>query len=295
VDKGLNRLRMLMGGLALAALAYAACAVPVREGEAGIRTRLGQPMEVWQEAGLGFKLPWPLEEVVRVDIRKRVFQTRHTEMLTRDKKNIVLLSNAVWSVEDPLLFFQSAGSSSLAEEKLDGLITNAKIGILGRYDLSALASTVPGELRVEQIEQELLEATEESALANYGIRIHSVGFSRLSLPQENVKAVFKQMRAERKQYAAEFEAKGEKEASMLRSQTDLEVAGIRAAATEQAARIRGEADAEAARIYSEAHRKDPSLYRFVRSLDTLDETVGARSTIILRTDSEPFRLLSQSR
>ena len=40
------------------------------------------------------------------------------------------------------------------------------------------------------------------------MRIHDVGLSRLSLPKENISAVFQQMRAERKQYAATFKAEG---------------------------------------------------------------------------------------
>ena len=86
---------------------------------------------------------------------------------------------------------------------------------------------------------------------------------------------------------------GDKEAGKIRSQTDLEVAEIQAESTEEVAKIKGEAEAEAARIYAAAHSKDPDLYRFIRSLETMDEVIGARSSIILRTDAEPFNLLVQ--
>ena len=33
-----------------------------------------------------------------VDRRRRTFQTQHTEMLTKDKKNVVLVSFVIWSV-----------------------------------------------------------------------------------------------------------------------------------------------------------------------------------------------------
>jgi len=278
--------------MALLAILYTAFTATIREGEVGIRSRMGEPIAVLTSPGLHFKWPFPIEEMISVDVRRRVFQTRHTELLTQDKRNIILLTDVVWSVADALLFFQSVGTTPVADEKLDGLITNAKIGILGKYPLAALASTDPATIKVEQIEAALLAETAPEALVRYGITLHTVGFSRLSLPEENVKAVFKQMRAERKQYAAQYIVEGEKEASSIRAETDLKVAEIAAHATEEAARIKGESEAEAARIYAEAHSEDPDLYRFVRSLQTLDESMGARTTVILRTDSAPFRLLT---
>ena len=242
--------------------------------------------------GLHWKAPWPIDEVVRVDLRRRTFETGHAEMLTRDRKNVVLVGFAIWRVADPLAFHRSIGTIDNAEDKLDGLLTNAQIGVLGRFELQALTSTDPTRLRTQEIETELLAAVSEVASAQYGIEVLAVGFQRLSLPEDNVTAVFKQMRAERRQYAARYEAEGAEAAAKIRSDTDLEAARIRANGAEEAAKIKGEAEAEAARIYAEAHRQDPDLYRFVRSLDALEDVVGADTTVILRTDSPPFRMLT---
>ena len=110
------------------------------EGDSAIVVRLGNPTRVLDTPGLYFTLPWPVEEVVTVDRRRRTFQTQHTEMLTKDKKNVVLVSFVIWSVSN-LKFFQSIGDIETADDKLNGLVTNAKIGVLGKYELSALAST----------------------------------------------------------------------------------------------------------------------------------------------------------
>ena len=99
------------------------------------------------------------------------------------------------------------------------------------------------------------------------------------------------MRAERRQFAAKFEAEGDREASRIRSEADLEAARIRAKGAEEEARIRGESAAQVAKTYADAHRIDPELYRFTRSLDSLDKLVTGSTSLILRTDSEPFSLL----
>ena len=290
--RALDWLRVVTGCAAVLGIVLASTGVQVAEGEAAVVTRFGEPVGVIETAGLHWKAPWPVDAVARVDLRRRTFETGHAEMLTRDRKNVVLVGFAVWKVSDPLRFHRSVGTVDDAEEKLDGLITNAQIGVLGRFDLNALTSTDPSTLQTEAIEAQLLEATRAVATERYGIEILTVGFQRLSLPEDNVAAVFKQMRAERRQYAARYEAEGAEEAARIRSETDLEAARIRAEGAEAAARIRGEAEAEAARIYAEAHRLDPDLYRFVRSLDALEGVVGSGTTVILRTDSPPFRLLT---
>ena len=212
-------------------------------------------------------------------MRRRVYETGHTEMLTRDKKNIIARTFVVWRIGDPLAFTQAIGSEGGAEGKLDGLLTNAAIGTLGGHDLSALVSTNPDDLQVDQIESELLASTAPVALRSYGVTIEQIRLERIALPEENVTAVFEQMRAERRQFAAKFEAEGEREASRIRSEAELEAARIRAKGAEEQARIRGESAAQVAKTYADAHRIDPELYRFTRSLDSLDKLVTGNTSL----------------
>ncbi len=289
-----NTLRYLFGSAAVLVILFFAFSWQLREGQVAIRLRLGRPVDVAQEAGLHAKVPWPIDRVVLLDARSRVLNTRHSEMLTRDKKNVILLSYLLWRVDDPLRFYQSLGSVEAADSKLDGLVTNAKISVLGGYNLSALVSTVEGDLAVDEIEAAILAEVSAKASEKYGVAIEEVGFKRLSLPEGNTRYVFEQMRAERKQYAARFRAEGEREAAKIRAETDLEVARIRAEAKEQAAAIRGEAEAEAARIYADAHSLDPSFFRFMRSLETVGKVLGKTSTVVLRTDTAPFDVLKDA-
>jgi membrane protease subunit HflC len=284
-------LRAIVGTLALAAIAFHATSVVVREGEVALITRFGRPVASETEPGLHWKLPWPIDQATTIDMRRRVYETGHTEMLTRDKKNVIARTFVVWRVGDPLVFRQAVGNVEQAENKLDGLLTNAAIGTLGRHDLSALVSTTPSDLQVDQIETELMAATAQSAATNYGVAIEQIRLERISLPEENVTAVFAQMRAERRQFAAKFQAEGEREASRIRSEATLEAAKIRATGEQEAARIRGEAAAEIAKTYADAHKVDPELYKFTRSLESLDKLVTGSTSLILRTDSEPFSLL----
>jgi len=280
-----------VGSLALAAIVFYAMAVVVGEGQAALITRFGRPLRAANQPGLHWKLPWPIDQASWLDLRRRVYETGHTEMLTRDKKNIIARTFVVWRIGDPLTFTQAIGNQGGAESKLDGLLTNAAIGALGGHDLSALVSTNPNDLQVDQIESELLASTAPLALRSYGVSIEQIRLERIALPENNVAAVFEQMRAERRQFAAKFQAEGDKEASRIRSEAELEAARITAKGAEEEARIRGESAAKVAKIYGDAHRVDPELYKFTRSLESLDKLVTGSTSLILRTDSEPFSLL----
>jgi modulator of FtsH protease HflC len=284
-------LRAIVGVLALGAIVFEATGIVVGEGQAVLVTRFGRPLRAATQPGLHWKLPWPIDRAVWLDLRRRVYETGHTEMLTRDKKNLIARTFVVWRIGDPLAFTQAIGAASGAEGKLDGLLTNAAIGTLGGHDLSALVSTNPADLQVDQIESELLASTAPVALRSYGVVIEQIRLERIALPEANVEAVFEQMRAERRQFAAKFQAEGEREASRVRSEAELEAARIRAKGAEEEARIRGESAAKVARIYGDAHRVDPDLYRFTRSLESVDKLVTGSTSLVLRTDSEPFSLL----
>ena len=286
-----QRLRAGVGTIALLAIVFYATGIVVSEGQAALITRFGRPLRAATEPGLHWKLPWPIDQASLLDMRRRVYETGHTEMLTRDKKNIIARTFVVWRIGDPLTFTQAIGVEGGAEAKLDGLLTNAAIGTLGGHDLSALVSTNAADLQVDQIESELLASTARVALRSYGVAIEQIRLERIALPEENVTAVFDQMRAERRQFAAKFDAEGSREASRIRSEADLEAARIRAKAVEEEARIRGRAAADVAKVYADAHRINPELYRFTRSLESLSKIVSPNASLILRTDSEPFSLL----
>jgi membrane protease subunit HflC len=112
-------LRAIVGSLALLVIFFSATAVIVREGEAVLVTRFGRPLRAATQAGLHWKLPWPIDQTSLLDMRRKVYETGHTEMLTRDKKNIIARTFVVWRIGDALAFSQAIGLQGGAEGKLE--------------------------------------------------------------------------------------------------------------------------------------------------------------------------------
>ena len=283
--------RLLAAVVVVTVIALSACGFIVQQEQVAVLTHFGKPVKTTLEPGLYWRWPYPIERVYRFDKRIRTYDTPYSESLTKDKKNVVVMTYVAWRVADPVLFLQAMGTVEKAENALDGLVTDAKYTVLGNYELDALVSTTRGDIKVNEIEANILKEVASEAKQKYGIDVRQVGFKRMMFPEENVKYVFDQMRAERAQFAAQFRAEGEREAADIRAQADLQKATILAKAEEESDKIRGNADAEAARIYAEAHAKDPEFYAFLRSLDSLKKILGKKSTIVLKTDSAPFAVL----
>lgn len=283
--------RLLITAVIVAVLGFAMCSFQVSSNEAVVLTRLGSPVRTLTEPGLYAKWPTPIDTVNRFDLRLQFLDTRLSEALTQDKRNVILPMFVAWRISDPLKFLQSLGTPAAVPAKLDSLTTSARNALLGRVDFAELVSTDPAKLKLDALESDLMTTLKPQALAAFGIAIEQLGFKRIALPEANTLYVFERMRAERGQYAARFRAEGRREAEELRAKTDAEKAVLLASAQKYAEETRGRAEAEAARIYAEAHAQDPAFFRFVRELETLRKTARENTTLILDTDTAPFSQL----
>jgi modulator of FtsH protease HflC len=283
--------RLAVAVALLALLVFATASFQVRENEFAVLTAFGKPVRVVKEPGLYPRAPWPFQTVQRFDARLDFYEVRISEALTLDKRNVVVPVFVAWRIADPLRFLQAVGSAENARAKFDALVTSARNSVLAAHDFRQLVSTDGAALRIVAIEEEITRAVRAQAETIFGVAIEKVGVKRLSLPEANTEFVFRRMQAERQQFAAKFRAEGRQQADEIRAQTDAKKSTLVAEARRAAEEIRGKAEAEAAAIYAVAHGQDAEFYGFLRELEVLRQTVGANTTLILDTDSEPFRLL----
>jgi membrane protease subunit HflC len=278
--------------LVVGLLAAYATYFSVSEGQMAVVTRFGAPTREITAAGPYWKWPWPVEQVHVIDARTRLFNTPLTATFTRDKRNVILLSYVAWRVEKPLAFLQAAGSREVAEKKLDGMVTASKNFHLGRYELSALLSTQPGSIRMNEIEQAILDDVRLPMLDKFGVQVEQVGFKRIALAEENTSAVLAHMRSERKAEADRLRAEGEREAQAIRDEALVKSEETLREGREKAGAIRGQAEKEAAEIYAQAANLNPDFYRFWRSLEATKKVLTGKATLILRTDQGFFDVLT---
>ncbi|NJM37805.1 MAG: hypothetical protein HC845_08105 [Akkermansiaceae bacterium] len=151
-----------------------------------------------------FRLPAPLERVVRIDRRLQHADIRLSETLTKDQRNVIVPVFFTWKVADPLRFHISVKDAANASGKLDALITSARNSVLGRHPFSDLVAAEGRNSMLPELEKEMLSLAATDARENLGIQLLSTGITQIQLPEANTESVFRRMRAERKREATQI-------------------------------------------------------------------------------------------
>jgi membrane protease subunit HflC len=266
----------------------------VKEGYSVIISRFGKIVNVYNDAGLYFKLPWPVDKVITYDTRNQYMDSGYNETLTNDKINIILQTYIVWRIMDIQKFHTSIGNYNAAQRHLNDLAATAKNSVLGQYPLSSLVSTNIEEIKIDEICQIIEEKTASSALDNYGIEIQALKIKRLALPEANVKSVFNQMIADRQKYVSQFVAEGERDSAIIMGEADARAAEIYAQGKLEASQIDAETERMIARIYGESYDRNSRLFVFLKRLIALENSVNADTTIIMRANESPFDIITGS-
>ncbi len=267
---------------ALAALT-AASLFTVDAREVAVVSAFGRPVRTITAPGLQLRLPWPIHEVVRFDARARLLEVPPAELLTRDKKNLVIEALVIWRVADPVRFLEAVGGDAAAEVQLSDLAVSRIAAALGQRDFSDLIS-VDTE-RTALLPEALTAQLGQAATARLGVEVLRVQISHVGFPLQNQQSIYERMRAERLRIANAYRSEGAEKAAVIRAQADRQAAELLAAAERDGAMIRARAEGAAARLYTEAHARDPEFYRFLRRLEATEAVLDEQAVIVLDADS----------
>ena len=113
--KKMSIVKWLFALIVAAIIGFFGFVFKVNEGECAVVTRFGAVRAELTQAGMYLRLPWPFEDVRIQDARKRYLDSGYLETLTHDKKNVIMQTYAIWSIQDPLKYYTSVGDSALAE------------------------------------------------------------------------------------------------------------------------------------------------------------------------------------
>ena len=284
-------LKIVIALVLVVVIAYFGFACVVREGNAAIILRFGAPRETVTEAGLYFKLPWPFETVVTYDNREQYLESNNLETTTMDKKNIILKSYAIWQIDDPLAYHNSVGANGTVDSYIKNQIFSATNSVMGMYNLSDLISSDNQNLKTKEIQQKIFELVQSNCEANYGIKILDVSILRVSYPETNLQSIFANISAERQGVIDAILADANAKASNITSSADAEAAKIIAEGENKAAEIRATTEKEVAEIYAKAQAANIELFKFLKELDTIVNSVNSNSVLIVDSNAYPFNIL----
>lgn len=287
--------------------------VITKENQYKLIRQFGRVERVQTQAGLSFKIPF-IESVDTIPKELLIYDLPASDVITSDKKTMIVDSYVLWHVTDPLKFAQTlSGSVSNAEGRIDAIVYNATKNTISNMKQDEVIRSRDGKMTITVDEpdpevkgnnlelsgqtEEVIEITSltEKIMEQinhvedqYGIELMAVEVKKLDLPDDNKQAVYARMISERENIAAQYTAEGKSEAKMIENTTDKEVSIMLSDAQAKAEATVAEGEAEYMRILSDAY-SDPAktdFYSFVRALDALKESVkGDNKTVILSDDS----------
>ena len=286
------RRTLLLTGIALAVVFLLSLTVlVVGEGEVAVVTTFGRPSRTLDQPGFYARWPAPVQAVHRFDRRLQPLEGPLEQAQTRDGESLIVAAFLGWRVADPELHLrQNAGSSEQAGRHLNQLLSTAKLAVLGQQSLGDLLNPDPAKLRFEQVEAEILARVAPQARSLYGLDVPFVGLRKISLPEAVTETVAARIRAERESLAEKYRSEGDAEAVSIEARAQSEKDQKLAEALGRARRIQAEGDAEAAGYY-EVFRQNPELAIYLRKLESLERTLGDKTTLVLTDETAPFDLL----
>ena len=303
------------------------CCYTTYENEYSVVKQFGKIVATNNTAGLRFKTPFA-QTVSYVPKAKQIYDLPASEVITSDKKTMLVDAYVLWDVTDAKAYTQTLNASTTtAQGRIDVIVYNAiktTISSMTQEELIASRDTAfkivatestLDDLEINDIESEELDEVEvavpsdneiiviSDVLLNtigsqcdqYGIEITDVKIKVLDLPDENKDAVYTRMITERNNIAAAYKAQGESEAQIIRNTTDAEVSVMLSKAQAKADATIAEGEAEYMRILSEAYNDadKADFYRFSLQLDTLKNSVTNGNTTLFLDAHSPVAEIFQ--
>jgi len=266
----------------------------VDQREQALVLQFGNPKRVVTEAGLHFKLPNPFNTVETFDARLLESDSQPNEVITKDKKKIIVDNYTRWRITDPLRVYQVARTQTGVAARMDDVVRGKVREVLGQHTLHEIVSGGDQETLRAELMQAIRNRADED-VKDYGITVVDVRIKRADLPKENSDAVFQRMKAERSRIAKEYRSEGEEHAKEIRATAEKTQKTLLAEAYRQAEVVRGKADAEATKIYAKAYEKDPKFYAFTRSLEAYRTSIVEGTRLVITPDSEFFQFFESTK
>ena len=289
----------------------------VEEGKQAIITQFGQPIgNPITLSGLHLKIPF-IQKITYFEKRILEWDGYPSEIPTKDKRYIWIDTTARWKIVDALKFFKSVANERGAHAILDGIIDAAvrdavtaqdsfevvrssnrlrkliekeKIGQEDEFINEGVLATI--KMGREKIREEIVKKAKSDLGPRYGIELIDVRIKRVNYIEKVRQNVYERMIAERKRAAEQYRSEGRGIRAEVEGKTEKELKEILSLAYKESQEIKGNADAQAAKIYADAYSKDSEFFSFLKTLETYSATVDKNTTIILTTEGECFKYLT---
>ena len=151
----------------------------IKENQYGLVREFGRIERVISKPGLYFKAPF-IQEKDTVTKELLLYDIAKSDVITKDKKSMIVDSFVLWRVTDPKAFAQTLNTSATnAEARINVAVYNAIKNVISSMAQSDIIAARGREL-TDYIMQNV------TGMNQYGIEIASIEIKLLDLPEDGV-------------------------------------------------------------------------------------------------------------
>jgi len=254
----------------------------VDENNQAIVKSFGEIKRVEQSSGIKFKLFW--ENVVYFEKRQMLFDAKPSEVITKDKKKIVVDNYTIWQITSPDKFARNLYTIENAKVTMNEVIFSTFRTEIGKYTLSDIISD----------KKEILNAVINKTTDKFtklGIKIIDFRIIKTDLPKENISSVVKRMQSEREAKASKYRAEGKETAQKIVATTNRIRDSILSISNLISEKLKASADSIAFETYQKGYGIDKNFFEFYQTLLMYKESLDSSKTLVLPYSSPIFKYL----
>jgi len=151
----------------------------VDETEQVVVLQFGKPVRIITEPGLHMKVPFPIQEKNVFDNRLLEYDSPPEEILSKDKKSLIVDNYVRWKIVDPLQFLKTVQAIPTALSRMDDIVYSELRRELGTHDMVEIITENREEL------MKTVTVASNKATQDYGIEVLDVRIRRVDLPSQN--------------------------------------------------------------------------------------------------------------
>ena len=298
------------------------------EGEQAVVVQFGRIVRVDTTAGVKYKVPF-VENVVKFSKKVQSWDGDAQRIPTSENQFIWVDTTARWRISDAKKFYESVGSMTQAQGRMDDVIDSEVRKIVSRNPLREAVrdSNVISQIKRNTSLASVAGSSESGALSTisalsenqfddvtlgrralsiqmrdeartimpqYGMELIDVLIRQIKYSDDLTQSVYDRMIKERNQIAQAFRSDGEGEKANLLGQTNNKLKQIQSEAERKAKEIKAKADAEALAIRNRAYSQDPEFADYWMALQEY-QTILPKFNKTLTTDSDFYKYLYNKR
>jgi membrane protease subunit HflC len=280
------------------------------------------------QAGVHYKAPF-VENVVKFSKKVQSWDGDAQRIPTSENQFIWVDTTARWRISDPKKFYESVGSMTQAQGRMDDVIDSEVRKVISKNPLreavrdsnvisqikrnTSLASVAGSEsggalstisaLSENQFDNITdgrralsIQMRDEARtiMPQYGMELIDVLIRQIKYSDDLTQSVYDRMIKERNQIAQAFRSDGEGEKANLLGQTNNKLKQIQSEAERKAKEIKAKADAEALAIRNRAYSQDMDFADYWMALEEY-KTILPKFSKTMTTDSDFYKYLYNKR